>query len=115
MSKPRDVVVVRVSEKGDREDDAYAYCKACHPGAIKPRWSRGAVLSAMREWRDRYGQLPTSYDWSRTHARRRGEEAARRLGERIWPAASVVTHWFGTWADARIAAGSQEANDCQGI
>jgi hypothetical protein len=40
--------------------DAYAYCKACHPGAIKPRWTRGSVLAAMREWRGRYGRLPTS-------------------------------------------------------
>jgi hypothetical protein len=90
------------------EGDAYAYCKACHPGAIKPRWPREGVLTAMREWRDRYGQLPASYDWSRTHAERRGDEALRRLEEGIWPAASVVTALFGTWADARTAAGSEE-------
>lgn len=57
----------------DGKGDAYAYCKACHPGAIKPRWIRETVLAAMREWRERYGRLPSSYDWSRTHARRRGE------------------------------------------
>jgi AraC-like DNA-binding protein len=55
--------------------DAYAYCKACHPGAIKPQWTGGSVLAAMREWRERYGRLPTSYDWSSArglpHARRR--------------------------------------------
>ena len=32
--------------------DAYAYCKACHPGAIERRWTRERVLAAMREWRD---------------------------------------------------------------
>ena len=31
--------------------DAYAYCKACHPGAIERRWTRERVLDAMREWR----------------------------------------------------------------
>ena len=31
--------------------DAYAYCKTCHPGAIERRWTREAVLAAMREWR----------------------------------------------------------------
>jgi hypothetical protein len=62
--------------------DAYAYCKRCHPGAIKRRWTRELVISAMREWRERYGHLPSSYDWSWTHARRRGKDAAQRLGSR---------------------------------
>ena len=83
--------------------DAYAYCKACHPGAIERRWSRERVLAAMLEWRSRYGRLPTSYDWSRTHAGRRGGEALERLAEGEWPASSVVTGLFGTWAVARAA------------
>ena len=58
--------------------DAYAYCKACHPSAIERRWTRERVLEAMGEWLDRYGRLPSSYDWSRTHARRRGGDALRR-------------------------------------
>jgi hypothetical protein len=84
--------------------DAYAYCKACHPGAIQVRWTRPRVLAAMREWRELHGQLPSSYDWSRTHARRRGGEAFKRLAEGHWPAASVVTSLFGTW-DAAPTAG----------
>ena len=32
--------------------DAYAYCKACHPGAIERRWTRERVLDAMRAWRE---------------------------------------------------------------
>jgi hypothetical protein len=59
--------------------DAYAYCKACHPGAIERRWTRERVVAAMVDWRRRYGRLPSSYDWSRTHARRRGGEALERL------------------------------------
>jgi hypothetical protein len=84
--------------------DAYRYCKRCHPGAIERRWTRELVISAMREWRERYGGLPSSYDWSRTHARRRGERALRRLAGGHWPAASVVTALFGAWAVAREAA-----------
>ena len=84
--------------------DAYAYCKACHPGAIERRWTRERVLEAMREWRSRYGRLPSSYDWSRTHARRRGGEALARLAQGEWPAASVVTRLFGTWSAARAVA-----------
>jgi AraC-like DNA-binding protein len=91
--------------------DAYAYCKACHPGAIKRRWAREAVISAMLEWRKRYGRLPSSYDWSRTHARRRGEQALRRLADRHWPAASVVSVVFGSWAVARQAAADETRSD----
>ena len=68
--------------------DAYAYCKACHPGAAERRWSRARVKAAMRSWEVRYGRLPTSYDWSRTHAGRRGGEALARLAEGEWPAAT---------------------------
>ena len=89
--------------------DAYAYCKACHPGAIAPRWTPELVLEAMREWRVRFGRVPSSYDWSRTHARRRGGEALERLGRGEWPAASVAGNLFGTWAAARAAAASGEA------
>jgi hypothetical protein len=84
--------------------DAYAYCKACHPGAIERRWTRERVLEAMRGWLDRYGRLPSSYDWARTHARARGEEALARLEGGEWPPASVVTYMFGNWAAARAAA-----------
>jgi AraC-like DNA-binding protein len=84
--------------------DAYAYCKACHPGAIERRWTRELVLAAMREWRARYGRLPSSYDWSRTHAHRRGGESLERLSAGDWPSASVVTGVCGSWKAARAAA-----------
>lgn len=84
--------------------DAYAYCKACHPGAIQRRWTRERVLEAMGEWQERYHRLPTSYDWSRTHARARGGEALARLEGGEWPPASVVTRRFGSWAAARRGA-----------
>jgi AcrR family transcriptional regulator len=84
--------------------DAYAYCKACHPGASERRWTRARVIDAMRAWRELYGRLPSSYDWSRTHARRRGGEALERLAKHEWPSAAVVTEVFGGWAAARTAA-----------
>ena len=84
--------------------DAYAYCKACHPGAIERRWTRQRVLDAMSAWRELYGRLPTSYDWSRTHARRRGGQALDRLANDDWPVASVVTALFESWRAARAAA-----------
>ena len=88
--------------------DAYAYCKACHPGAIEQHWTRERVIEAMLDWRRRYGMLPSSYDWSRTHARRRGGEALERLARGEWPAASVVGRLFGTWAGARVAASGED-------
>jgi AraC-like DNA-binding protein len=91
--------------------DAYAYCKRCHPGAIQRRWTRELVISAMLEWRERYGRLPSSYDWSRAHAWRRGGHALRRLAEGRWPAASVVTALFGAWSVARE---SSETSPCEG-
>src|SRR6478609_11739344 len=31
--------------------DAYAYCKACHPGAIERRSTQERVVEAMLDWR----------------------------------------------------------------
>ena len=87
--------------------DAYAYCKACHPGAIAPRWTRESVRAAMRAWHDRYGKPPSSYDWSLTHARRRGDEALARLAKGDWPAPGTVTDLYETWAAARADAFNQ--------
>ena len=80
--------------------DAYAYCKRCHPGAIAPEWTRERVREAMRAWRARYGAAPSSYDWSRTHARRRGGEALKRLRAGEWPSPSTVIDLYGSWAAA---------------
>ena|SRR5450755_844782 len=84
--------------------DTYAYCKVCHPGAIATEWTPARVLDAMHAWQSRYGRLPSSYDWSRTHARRRGGQALERLEDGDWPPSSVVGDVFGGWAAARAAA-----------
>jgi hypothetical protein len=80
--------------------DAYAYCRRCHPGAIAPEWTRARVREAMRAWRARYAAAPSSYDWSRTHARQRGGDALERLQAGEWPASSTVTDLYGSWAVA---------------
>jgi sigma-70-like protein len=84
--------------------DAYAYCKNCHPGAIAPKWTRERVREAMRAWQARNGTPPSSYDWSRGHARGRGGDALARLAEGDWPAPGTVTDLYGTWAAAHADA-----------
>ena len=98
------IIPASVRESRNGKGDAHAYCKACRPGAIERRWTPERVLAAMRDWRGGYGRLPTSYDWSSTHARRRGGDALARLAEGEWPAASIVTRLFGTWSAARAVA-----------
>jgi len=86
---------------------AYFYDPTGEKARAVKAWTRELVIAAMLEWRERYGRLPSSYDWSRTHARRRGEQALRRLEEGHWPAASVVSAVFRTWAAARQAAAAK--------
>jgi hypothetical protein len=82
-SLPSSASMSLVRQPRNGKGDAYAYCKACHPGAIERLWTRERVLAAMVEWRERYGALPSSYDWSRTYARRRGGEAQAARPRRV--------------------------------
>jgi hypothetical protein len=84
--------------------DAYEYCKNCHPRAIAPTRTHEWVRDAMRDWRQRYGRPPSSSDWSRTHARRRGGVALERFLARDWPAPSTVIDIYGAWSAARADA-----------
>ena len=88
--------------------DAYEYCKACHPGAAARALTRGAVRVAMRRWRSLYAAAPSSYDWSRTHARERGGDALARLSAGTWPAPATVIDLYGSWAAARADAFEDE-------
>jgi hypothetical protein len=72
----------------------------CHPGAIEPTRTHEWVRGSMREWRTRYGRPPSSTDWSRTHARRRGGDAPKRWRDGNWPPPSTVIDMYGTWAAA---------------
>ena len=84
--------------------DAYELCKSCHPGAIAPTRTCNWVRAAMHEWQRRYGRPPSSTDWSRTHARRRGGEALERFKAGDWPAPSTVIDIYGSWPAARADA-----------
>jgi hypothetical protein len=94
----RQVLVARRLELVGK-GDAYAYPKNC-PGAVAANWTRERVRDARRAWQDLYGAPPSSYDWSRTHAGRRGAEALARLAGCDWPAPGTVTDLYGTWAAA---------------
>ena len=50
----------------------------------------------MRAWQQLHGRPPSSYDWSRTHAHRRGGQALKRLQDENWPASSTLTDLYGT-------------------
>ena len=70
--------------------DAYADCKRCRPGADRAAMDPERSREAMRAWRARYGAAPSSYDWSRTHARRgavakRSNDYRRENGPRRSP------------------------------
>jgi hypothetical protein len=58
----------------------------------------------MLRWAELYGRAPSSYDWSRTHAHRRGAQAMRRLERRDWPAPATVSGLYTTWAAAVLDA-----------
>jgi hypothetical protein len=91
--------------------DAYRYCKRCHPGAAQRKWTQELVAAAVLDWLRRYGRLPSSYDWSRTQARRRGGIALKRLNEGKWPPVSVFGELFGSWQEARgVAAAAARAD-----
>src|SRR3954452_25412919 len=84
--------------------DAYLYCRRCRPGAAQRRWTRERVREAMRRWAELYGRAPSSYDWSRTHARRRGDQALRRLERGEWPSGATASALYGEWATVRTDA-----------
>ena len=72
-------------------------------GAIEEPWEK-AHREAMRAWHARYRSQPTSYNWSISHASRRGGDALARLQDAEWPPASTVSEVYGSWAAARADA-----------
>jgi hypothetical protein len=92
----------RLHAAAERQERRVRLLQACHPGAIERRWTRERVLDAMLRWSTRYGPLPSSYDWSRTQARRRGGEPLERLST------GVVTAVYGRWTAPRAAAATAD-------
>ena len=72
--------------------DAYAYCKACHPGAIERRWTPRRVIDAMLVWRAlrtaavvlRLVAHARATAWGRCARAARGKRVA--ISERRYPA-----------------------------
>lgn len=60
----------------------------------------------MREWARLYGRQPSSRDWSPAQARRGGRPDVVAIFEAgDWPHSSSVSHLFGSWNAAIVAAG----------
>ena len=88
-------------------------CRRC-ASIRRARWSKPLIESAVRCWLARYGSLPSSYDLSATHSRRRGGQALARWNAGFrdgmpWPSASILTGRYGRYRAGIAAAveGSQ--------
>src|SRR4051812_26387433 len=87
----------------DGKRRASRHCQRCKPQS-RARWTRELVRGAHRFWRERFGFVACSADWSGTHARSRGGAALERYRSARWPSQSVVRRLYGTPAAARTDA-----------
>jgi hypothetical protein len=69
-----------------------------------PRWTRELVRAAHGRWYEHYGFVASSYEWSVTHARRRGDDALARYDSGVSPSGPVVRRLYGSAANARADA-----------
>ena len=87
----------------DGKRRAPRHCQRCKPQS-RARWTRETVRGAHRFWRERFGFIASSVDWSGTHARRRGGAALERYQSARWPSQSVIRRLYRTPAAARADA-----------
>jgi hypothetical protein len=87
----------------DGKGRASRHCQRCKPQSV-PQWTRELVRAAHRRWYERYGFVASSYDWSGTHARRRGGPALARYESGDWPSGPVIRRLYGSAANARADA-----------
>lgn len=83
-------------------------CSGAISGAKRTVWTREAIVRAIREWAELYGEPPAMPDWSPSSARHLGnpERAERFLSANgRWPWATKVHQRFGSWNAALEAAG----------
>lgn len=83
------------------------------PAPRVPRgyWTREAIIEAIHDWTERYGEAPRAPDWRPATALRNGQpERAARFTHGLWPHASTVLKRFGRWNDAIRTAGYQPRN-----
>jgi hypothetical protein len=87
----------------DGKGRAARRCQRCKPQSV-PKWTHEKVRVAHRAWHERYGFVATVYDWSGTHARRRGGTALERYEAGDWPSGPVIRRLYGSPAAARADA-----------
>jgi hypothetical protein len=88
------------SPRGER---VFLLCARC-ASAGRRRWTHDSVIGAYDSWCIRFGAEPTSTDWNRSHATRRGGPARERYVSGQWPTSTVIGRLFGDWPGLREAA-----------
>lgn len=81
-------------------------CKRCYV-LSQTIWTQEAVVAAIQDYADQYGEPPTAHEWNPALARQLGRPD---LGERFyqdgcWPHTHTVQQRFGSWNAAIAAAG----------
>lgn len=77
-------------------------------------WPPAAILDAIVQWAETYGEPPKLSDWNPWIARQCGDiEAAERFERErgAWPNSSTVVARFGSW-NAGLQAASQRTTQC---
>lgn len=93
-----------------RGSRTFELCPGC-AGASRASWSREQVLDAYAAWCSWFGSAPTSTDWNRTHATRRGGRALERFRSGRWPTTTVIKRLFGGWPGLAAAAHTSPADE----
>ncbi|WP_028064685.1 hypothetical protein [Solirubrobacter soli] len=96
----------------DGKGHASCHCQRCKPQS-RARWTRELVRGAHHFWRERFGFVASSVDWSGTHARRRGGAALARYSSARWPSQSVIRRLYRTPEAARADAFPTRADRTQ--
>jgi hypothetical protein len=86
-----------------RGSRVFSQCRGC-AGSSRAQWTRESAIAAYRDWWARFCMAPTSTDWNRTAAFRRGESAVARFSSGRWPTSSVIVRLFGSWGQFIAAA-----------
>jgi hypothetical protein len=85
------------------------YRPQAHPGR-RGRWSRSAILAALRDWVELTGQPPRRQEWSGERHGRVTEGQRRWMRDHPrWPSSSCVTRRFGAESAALEQAGCRRA------
>lgn len=96
---------------GKREEPRCVRCSAIKNGQNRKRWTRAAIIQAMQDWANRYGEPPAGADWNSTQARYELRDESRAVRYECESAAgrcphvSSVVRAFGSWNAALAEAG----------